>query len=382
MGNKWWKTPVIYLDFNFMSFIQKTVQLVKREKLYAFLLLFILSAWGFSLVWSRISSNPAPDRSLEQSVQELDKIIARHTKDPSYLESRFQKDPTLGLVARASSSALTVAILLGICLNIMLIQRIRSGRPWLEAAQETLRARWGIREVVKVMILFSFFAICLDLFLFMLEPWLPENFKSNFLILFHTTVTDVLAIGFIGYFIQKVRGNPFHAFGLHHKLNWFREMGVGLAAYLAVLPSFLIIMILLAVFSNLIHYEPPPHPLIGIFVEEETRAPWLVFYSLFLACVLGPIVEEIFFRGFLYPALRKKLGVSLGICATALFFAWIHENLFALLPIFLLGSVLAYLYEKRRNLIPCITLHVVHNSVFIFYFFLIKALLVDHPVTP
>jgi len=57
------------------------------------------------------------------------------------------------------------------------------------------------------------------------------------------------------------------------------------------------------------------------------------------------------------------------------FFSLIHQNAFAFLPVFVLGLGLGYLYEKRGTLLPSIALHIVHNSIFIGYFFLAKEVL-------
>ena len=119
-----------------------------------------------------------------------------------------------------------------------------------------------------------------------------------------------------------------------------------------------------------------------IFLEEEKRAPVLVLYSLFLAGIVGPIVEEIFFRGFFYPILKQKWGIAWAMVITSSAFAFIHQNQFAFWPIFLLGMALAYLYEKRRNIIAPITLHVVHNSLFLAYFFLAKQIILNSGSTP
>jgi uncharacterized protein len=110
-------------------------------------------------------------------------------------------------------------------------------------------------------------------------------------------------------------------------------------------------------------------------MEEGKRSPWLIGYSLLLACLIGPVVEELFFRGFLYPAIRKKIGMEWAAFASALLFALIHENSFAFLPIFVLGIALCYLYEKRKSLIACMSFHILHNSAFLFYFFLMKKVL-------
>jgi membrane protease YdiL (CAAX protease family) len=124
--------------------------------------------------------------------------------------------------------------------------------------------------------------------------------------------------------------------------------------------------------AEMLAYRPPGHPLVEIFLTEEQRAPWLIYYSIFLAVCVGPVVEEIVFRGFCYPIFKKRFGVPAGMIMSAGLFAWIHENSFAFWPIFVLGLVLAYLYEKRKSLIAPITLHVVHNGIFLAYFFLAK----------
>jgi len=101
----------------------------------------------------------------------------------------------------------------------------------------------------------------------------------------------------------------------------------------------------------------------------------LIVYSLFLAGVMGPVVEEIFFRGFFYRIIREKWGVLWGMIVTSAAFALIHQNQFAFLPIFILGMALAYLYEKRDNFVAPITLHVVHNCLFLGYFFIAKQII-------
>jgi len=158
-------------------------------------------------------------------------------------------------------------------------------------------------------------------------------------------------------------------------VSLWKDLGVGLAGYLAVLPLFTLVLAALVVLAQLFAYEPPPHPLVEVFLEEE-RSPGLVAYSIFLACVAGPFLEEIFFRGFCYPAFKKRWGSGWALVVSASFFGAIHQNVFAFWPIFVLGLVLGYLYEKRGTLVPSIALHIVHNSIFIAYFFLAKEVLV------
>ncbi len=43
-----------------------------------------------------------------------------------------------------------------------------------------------------------------------------------------------------------------------------------------------------------------------------------------IAVSIGPLMEELFFRGFLYPVLARRMGVMWGILLTALPFGIIH----------------------------------------------------------
>ena len=134
-------------------------------------------------------------------------------------------------------------------------------------------------------------------------------------------------------------------------------------------PLFLVVFLFIA--AQLFSYTPPVHPLVVILLEEE-QSPFLIGYSVILGVVIGPVLEEIFFRGFCYPIFKSKWGKWPGMILTSLFFALIHDNQFALLPIFALGMALVYVYEKRRSLVAPIVLHLTHNGFLMLYFFITK----------
>jgi membrane protease YdiL (CAAX protease family) len=152
-------------------------------------------------------------------------------------------------------------------------------------------------------------------------------------------------------------------------------MWYGISTYLAILPLLFALLALVVYVAGRFAYEPPQHPLVNIFLQEKNVSNSMVWISLLLACVIGPAVEEVFFRGFFYMAIRKYWGTGWAAVLSAGLFAAVHENLFSFIPIFFLGMVLCYLYERRKSLISCITLHILHNSAFIMYFFLMKDIL-------
>lgn len=77
--------------------------------------------------------------------------------------------------------------------------------------------------------------------------------------------------------------------------------------------------------------------------------------------VIGPIAEEVFFRGFAYGIFKRRCGVVGGIILSAILFSAIHGNPLALVPIFVMGVVLAWTYERTGNLAAPIGIHCANN---------------------
>jgi len=83
-----------------------------------------------------------------------------------------------------------------------------------------------------------------------------------------------------------------------------------------------------------------------------------------LVCVAAPITEELLFRGFLFPALRTKIGVVWAALATGLMFGGVHiygSPVEALPLLALFGVLLCFVYLKTRSLLPCMVLHSINN---------------------
>lgn len=88
----------------------------------------------------------------------------------------------------------------------------------------------------------------------------------------------------------------------------------------------------------------------------------------FAATFTAPLVEEIVFRGLLYPALRRLIGVVWAVAVVFLIFGVIHVPQY--LPcygvigmILLLSFVLTAVRARTGNLRPCFLIHFVFNFV-------------------
>jgi len=93
----------------------------------------------------------------------------------------------------------------------------------------------------------------------------------------------------------------------------------------------------------------------GAFASEP------VLY-LAVACGVGPVVEELYFRGLLYRVLRMR-GRVLAVGGTTLVFGLLHAGAGGLPWVPLVGGALfAVALEIEKNLLVPITIHVLGNT--------------------
>jgi len=86
-----------------------------------------------------------------------------------------------------------------------------------------------------------------------------------------------------------------------------------------------------------------------------------------IAVSIGPLMEEIFFRGLLYPVLARRLGIFWGIVLTALPFGLIHLPQYgwawgAALVIFLVGVVCGAVRAATKSVAASFLVHVGYNG--------------------
>ncbi len=81
----------------------------------------------------------------------------------------------------------------------------------------------------------------------------------------------------------------------------------------------------------------------------------------------APLVEELFFRGFMYAALARRLGIVAGVLITAALFALIHTSQLAnawapLLLLFFVGTVLTVVRARTRSVGATFLIHIGYNG--------------------
>lgn len=102
-------------------------------------------------------------------------------------------------------------------------------------------------------------------------------------------------------------------------------------------------------------------PEVGLIEEALSRAnPVILVVAL---VVVGPIAEEIFFRGVVFNAWLREYGARSAIFGSAILFGFIHGSVFLFLPIVALGVALALLYRATGSLPATIALHAGYNGI-------------------
>jgi len=106
---------------------------------------------------------------------------------------------------------------------------------------------------------------------------------------------------------------------------------------------------------------------VSTLLQEFTQSGVGLAGMILIAVLVAPIAEETFLRGFVFAGIANRYGYGWGAVISALIFSVAHLQLGALLPIFILGLLLAWVYIRTGSIWPCIFIHAVYNSIGILF---------------
>jgi membrane protease YdiL (CAAX protease family) len=154
------------------------------------------------------------------------------------------------------------------------------------------------------------------------------------------------------YMIMLVQGKYHEPFWQAIRWNWPRNV-----ALMLLLGMFTVSLDLLS------RYLPMPKttPFDQFFARPGDAYLMVVF-----AITFGPLMEELFFRGFLYPVLARWTGETVAVVLTALPFGLIHyvqyKSWAAVLVIGLVGVVLTTVRAVTKSVAASFLVHVGYNG--------------------
>ncbi|MDD5072828.1 MAG: type II CAAX endopeptidase family protein [Candidatus Omnitrophica bacterium] len=343
------------------------------NRIYLLMLSFIIATEIFLAV------SPSPDRKERLAEKKkTHKILT--PKEVLAQEERIREllagDKLLGFAVTASTFLSAAALLAGLVLGIRGIARKLNGRDLMVAYGSPPDVPWQLTDILRVIITFYFFSYALQwVEANMFDLMKVDNPNEVFFGVLNATLIDIIGLAIVAHFAVNKFKSGFAGLGLVFK-NIKRNMRVAIGGYLVIVPVLAVIMIIVFIGLRIFSYEPPETKALEILYEAKGTKLLLVLTA--LVTVIGPIAEELFFRGFAYPVFRKKIGVRNAILLISFVFAMLHMNIVSFFPIFALGILLAYLYEKTGSVVPSIAVHIIHNSAVIFFVFLYKLIAIPN----
>jgi membrane protease YdiL (CAAX protease family) len=105
-----------------------------------------------------------------------------------------------------------------------------------------------------------------------------------------------------------------------------------------------------------ISLAPPP--------ATKLAEPGLAIGLAVVAVVAAPVFEEFIFRGLIFQGLRRSFGLAFATLASAAVFALVHPP-YAMVPVFVMGALAAWVYDRTRMLAAPMTAHAIYNAAVI-----------------
>jgi len=145
-------------------------------------------------------------------------------------------------------------------------------------------------------------------------------------------------------------------------MQWFGKKKISTILGVIALPVILITInsILLHIFNRLDIYVSN-----GMARSTSPYGISLFLAQMILSSLVIPIVEEIFWRGYIQGVLEKTTSRPIAVFGQAFLFALIHMvGIPGRFRVFVLGLILGFWRCRKRTLIPVIVAHMVFNSFF------------------
>lgn len=231
-----------------------------------------------------------------------------------------------------------------------------------------IRSDWSIGDVIAILAL-SMFTLPISFAGLSVVLGLAERDTKSWI--------SIFSISFVGaslllilplWFITKVCTRPLRDMGWKGD-KLYRNVGLGLLLTIPVLfmahySEEIIVRASINVFPSyadtIQEIRSEEHKMGTAIWPENPNEVMKIAGSGLLLVILGPLGEELVFRGMAYTALRRR-SRKRALIITSLLFAIAHVQIIHFIPVFLTGLALAYIFEYTGSLVPSITLHAMIN---------------------
>lgn len=149
--------------------------------------------------------------------------------------------------------------------------------------------------------------------------------------------------------------------GVHRRI-FHKESNITAGRFAAITCVFLSSQLLFQIFYSLMEAGLNTIGYTSIESMEMATSNSMSVSMFLYACIIGPIIEELVFRGFVMRSL-EKYGSTLAIVVSSALFGIMHGNIPQGIFAFLIGLVLGFAAMKY-SIVWSIILHILNNLVF------------------
>jgi membrane protease YdiL (CAAX protease family) len=222
---------------------------------------------------------------------------------------------------------------------------------------------WGVLEIIGILLVAFVALIFLIIlvvglghhFLYPRESFIQVAQQHPYLAIAAQGLDYLVVAGFMAFLVKRTSHLSF-AGGI--RWNWPANPWTYLMAGVALCVAILFVQRILPM--------PKDVPMDRLFRTPAEAWAMSVFGTL-----LAPLIEELFFRGFLYPVLARKLGMIVSIGLTGALFGLVHASQLGLawgpvLLIFLVGLTLTTVRALTKSVAAGWLVHFAYNGTIFF----------------
>lgn len=222
---------------------------------------------------------------------------------------------------------------------------------------------WGVGDAIAVFFLAFLLSVVVSVALGELLPADVSDEVANAVLGPLTLIA--MGVATLGWVAVRFRGAVGELVGARpHGRDVALAFGIGIAAVLVITAA---LGVALGFLLEVLGQEMPT---VQQHLRDAARDPQTAPILALSALVVAPVFEELFFRGMVFPALAKRLGLWAGIVLSAVVFGLVHLNqadstlggVLLLVRLVPLGMLFAWLYHWRGTLVVPIIVHSIFNA--------------------
>jgi len=291
--------------------------------------------------------------------------------DPTTLKQAASRHQPLGILLAVLIGLMGVMAFGGFLFTFRGLSKARRSSFWQFSAAPVLP--WSFGELGRVIFLAVTVALLLPFVRLALLAYAPLwRLDSNLWIPLAMLVLDAFVIVTILAFVVGKQQSTWAMLGTSGR-GVKDSIRVGFVSYVTMFPWLVILLLVISEVARTLGFQPPLEPIHRLLFLEQR--PGVLLLTILLTCIIGPVAEELFFRGVVYAAIRSRTSRLIAMLLSGGLFAVTHTNLMGFLPIAVLGCLLAYLYERTGSLAASMIVHMFHNSLLLVFAMMFRYLL-------